>query len=341
MNAKSQGTTIVVATALPVEFEAVRRHLANIATEVGEHGTRYEAGSFKNARIVILETGAGNVEAAIEVETAISRYAARYLFFVGVAGGLKDVKIGDVVAATKIYSYESGKSGDEFLARPKMSESSHYLVQLARSTARSNQWVEKLAEGQSQPAALVGPVVAGEKVINSLEASELQTIRKTYSDALALEMEGYGVLRVGYSREQVRIIVIRGISDLLGGKDAADAKGSQSISSANAAAFAFKMIESLLAERGPIRGETWEALAKLCSSLYPLGPTQGEIWNRAGGELATLDLSQNGKANWHSALWRLRNGGGGMNITLTTLVASMVEDYPNNSELSVLAALVL
>jgi adenosylhomocysteine nucleosidase len=341
MNARSQGTAIVVATALPVEFQAVRQYLTNTAAEVGEHGTRYETGSFKNARIVVLETGAGNVEAAIEVETAISRYGARYLFFVGVAGGLKDVKIADVVAATKIYSYESGKSGEEFLARPKMSESSHYLVQLARSTARSELWVKKVAGEQPQPAALVGPVVAGEKVINSLEASELHTIRKSYSDAVALEMEGYGVLRVGYSREQVRMIVIRGISDLLGGKDVADAKGSQPRSSANAAAFTFEMIESLLSEPRPIRNENWETATKLCASLYPLGPTQGEIWSRAGGDLAALDLGQSGKANWHSALWRLRNGGGGQNITLTTLVASMIEDFPNNFELSELAAEVL
>lgn len=34
-------------------------------------------------------------------------------------------------------------------------------------------------------------MVAGEKVVASLEASELQVIRSRYSDALALEMEGY------------------------------------------------------------------------------------------------------------------------------------------------------
>ena len=311
MKTKSEKALIVVVTALPVEFEAVVRHLSSVTTEVGDHGTRYELGKFRNASVVIVGTGAGNVDAAIEVETAIARYSPRYLFFVGIAGGIKDVKVGDVVAATRIYSYDSGKydsgrAGGAFLPRPKMGESSHFLVQLAHAVIRSGRWQDQIASNSPVPTALVGPIVSGEKVVASIDAPEVQLIRNTYSDALALEMEGFGVLRVGYSREQVRMIVIRGISDLLANKSQADSAGSQPQASANAAAFAFQMVEVLLDDSKPIRNEDWQRLENLLVLQYPVGPTDNQIWSRAGGDLSTLDLGQTGKASWHSAVRSLR-----------------------------------
>ena len=93
MKTRSKEVLIVIVTALPLEFEAVRRHLHNVTNEVGNHGTRYELGEFEDARVAIVETGAGNVDAAVEVETAIAHFDSHYLFFVGVAGGIKDAKM--------------------------------------------------------------------------------------------------------------------------------------------------------------------------------------------------------------------------------------------------------
>jgi adenosylhomocysteine nucleosidase len=332
MKLKSDVGYVMLVTALPVESAAVRRFVDLRQTEVGAAGTRYETGVFHSAGVVLLETGAGNVDAAIEVERAVETYRSKYLFFIGVAGGVKDVKLGDVVAATKIYNYESGKADQEFLPRPKMAESSYYLVQLAKSVARSERWKTATPSGAGA-SAYISPIVAGEKVISSLDAAELAVIRSTYSDAVAVEMEGYGVLRVGYSHEEVRMIVIRGISDLLGGKSKADAGGSQETASAHAAEFAFQMLLDLLDESRPIPQSSWEALESLAIVLYPVGPTHQGIWSRAGGDLSTLELMQSGKSAWHGAIAQLRNGGGGKEITFMSLIAGMLEDFPNNKEL--------
>jgi hypothetical protein len=246
------------------------------------------------------------------------------------------VKIGDVVAATKIYNFESGKADKEFLPRPKMGESSYFLVQLAKSVAHSQQWTRGVVTA-AEANVYISPMVAGEKVISSLDASELAVIRSTYSDAVAVEMEGYGVLRVSYSREEVRMIVIRGISDLLGGKSSADASGSQVTASANAAGFAFQMLLDLLDQLRPIPQASWDALESTAISLYPIGPTDQGVWTRAGGDLSTLELMQSGKSAWHNAMTQLRNGGGGKEASFMSLVAAMLEDFPNNPELQEIA----
>lgn len=336
MRAKSDLGYVTIVTALPVETAAVRSLAEFRSTELGIGGLRYELGVFHNTGVVLLETGAGNINAAIEVERAVEKYAPRYLFFIGVAGGVKDVKIGDVVAATRIYSYESGKADKDFLPRPKMSESSYFLVQLAMSVARSEQWKTGLSTAK-EASAYTGPIVAGEKVISSLEAAELRVIRTAYSDAVAVEMEGYGVLRVGYSREDVRMIVIRGISDLLGGKSQADATGSQVAASTNAAAFSFQMLRDLLDELRPIPEASWNSLKQMAVLLYPIGPTQQEIWSRAGGDLSLLQLMQSAKGVWHNAITQMHNGGGGREVCFMSLIAAMLEDYPNNTELQELA----
>ena len=66
----------VILTALPVEYLAVRAHLADLREEVHPKKTVYERGQFAGNGAVwdvgIVETGEGNPGAALEAERAIS-----------------------------------------------------------------------------------------------------------------------------------------------------------------------------------------------------------------------------------------------------------------------------
>ncbi|WP_187152977.1 phosphorylase family protein [Acaryochloris marina] len=224
----------VILTALPVEFKEVRKFVADPTRIIHPEGNRYEKGTFKaNGRIWtvgIVQTGAGDSRSALQTERAITYFDPDVVFFVGVAGGLKDVDIGDVVASTKIYGYESGKAEEEFKPRPHIGLSGFSLVEEAKAEARSEapNWLARVKQPyNTTPRLRVGPIAVGEKVVASKESNVYKLLRKNYSDALAVEMEGYGFLEAVNARDKpLSAIVIRGISDLIDHKN--DGKGQKS-----------------------------------------------------------------------------------------------------------------
>ena len=240
----------VILTAISDEFRAVRAFLSSVTRVKHPGGTIYQQGFFidngRTWRIAVCEIGAGNAGAALEAERAIAYFSPQVMAFVGVAGGLKDVSIGDVVAATKIYGYEAGKAKEQFQTRPEVFRSSYELEQEARAAANEDTWVNRLKTRPVEiPRAFVAPMAAGEKVVASTYSEAWSLIREHYGDALAVEMEGMGFLKAGHANQAVKAMVVRGISDLVDKKDEADATGSQAIAAERAAAFLFEILAHL------------------------------------------------------------------------------------------------
>lgn len=244
----SKESVAVILTALPLEYKAVRCHLSDTVEIVHPRGTVYEQGFFSSGenhcKVGIVEIGAGNAGAAMEAERAINFFNSSIIMFIGIAGGVKDVSIGDVVAATKIYGYESGKAKTSLLARPDVGNTSYSLEQRARAEAKKKDWIIRLGKTYDGviPRVFVGPIVAGEKVVASSRSEIYKFIRSNYSDAVAVEMEGRGFLEATHANPQVAAIVIRGISDLIDEKSITDALGSQEIAARNASAFGFEIL---------------------------------------------------------------------------------------------------
>jgi len=241
---------VVILTAIPVEYEAVRRHLKKVKEE-RHGGTVYELGSFQGQshryRILLAEVGMGNVRSGLGTERAIAQFNPDIILFIGIAGGIKDVKLGDVVVGDKAYNYESGKATrGRFLTRPELGNSTEVILQRAKAEAKKLDWKRRLKGNSAEKSkVVVKPIASGEKVITSTRSATFRLIKSHYNDAIAVDMESNGFFSALHNYPQIQALIIRGISDRLNKKARADSAGYQEIAANHASAFGLEVLYKL------------------------------------------------------------------------------------------------
>ncbi|WP_026923480.1 5'-methylthioadenosine/S-adenosylhomocysteine nucleosidase family protein [Glycomyces arizonensis] len=273
--------TVVVLTALDLEYKAVRAHLDDIETHRHEAGTRYESGTVRgtSCRITLGLTGVGNQSSAVIAERAIQEFAPLAVLFVGVAGSLwPKPGRGDVVVAERVYAYHGGTSEDDGLkARPRAWEAPHAVSQIAHHLERSGDWRDRLPAESGSPQVRFGAIAAGEVVQNSTISREAKWIRDHYNDAIAIEMEAAGVAHAGHLNSAA-VGIVRGISDMADGtkNDDGDIEW-QPRAAAGAAAFAVCLAEELINER--------EEIAMAANASESPAPAGNTVYNVASGSV--------------------------------------------------------
>ncbi|WP_405090684.1 5'-methylthioadenosine/S-adenosylhomocysteine nucleosidase [Micromonospora sp. NBC_01392] len=245
---------VVILTALDLEYEAVRDQLTGLRVHRHSAGTRFEVGwtAQSDCRVALGLVGKGNHPAAVLAERAMAEFSPAAVLFVGVAGGLwPNIRLGDVVVASKIYAYHGGTSEDDGLkARPKAWEIPHEADQIAHHVDRSAEWRRGLPEGAA-PRVHFGPIAAGEVVQDSGISEQARWIRQHYHDAVAIEMEAAGVAQAGHLNRALPVVVVRGISDHAdGSKAATDGQNWQPKAACHAAVFATALARELIID-GP------------------------------------------------------------------------------------------
>ncbi|MEU1407066.1 5'-methylthioadenosine/S-adenosylhomocysteine nucleosidase [Streptomyces sp. NPDC005728] len=269
--------TVLILTALALEYTAVRPHVEDREERVHPKGTRVEIGRLPGSpwQVAVSELGVGAERAAALATQLIEWLHPQAVFFVGVAGSLKDdIGIGDVVVGTQVYEIHSGKQTDEgFKVRPKALPSSHALEQAARSAARDLESVE----------VHFAPIATGDVVLADSESDIARHIESHYNNAGAIEMEGSGAANAAHFSGQLDALVIRGISDRADeNKRKADAGGSQKRAAAQAASVAVAVLRKHLprdggsdgSEEGPQAGSGGDRVDFRGGTFY--GPVIGK-----------------------------------------------------------------
>lgn len=243
----------VILTALGLEYEAVQVHLTDRELVPHATGTLFEVGALAGTtwRVALAETGPGNRSAAVVTEHARQLFAPEALFFVGVAGAVKDdVELGDVVVATAVHAYHGGKDTDDgFLARPEGWQASWPLLQVAQHALRGPAWraqVDVFQRAQGWPLGVhFKPIGAGDVVLNSPKSALREQLHRHYNDVVAVEMESAGMAHAAHMGA-MRALTVRGISDRADGEKYPEADAEyQPRAAAHAAAAALAILREL------------------------------------------------------------------------------------------------
>ena len=227
----------VILTALPTEYAAVRRHLSDLKETTHPKGTVYETSSNSNKEHNFW-TGIFNGASGLRWQVSIVENRRRK------SEGCRRSRASDCyLLPTKSTGTRAGKVATKFRTRPEVFTSSYLLVQRARVEARNDSWLQRVGSSPGRkPTVFVAPIAAGEKVVASTKTNLFRFIRESYSDALAVEMEGRGFLEAAHANQDVLALLVRGISDLIDNKSEDDLRESQVYASINASAFVFEVL---------------------------------------------------------------------------------------------------
>lgn len=148
----------------------------------------------------------GNLTAAVAATNMLRDYRIDLMVVVGIAGGVRDVRVGDVVVSSEIIYYEPAKITFEG-TDPRyriVGLTPRWLTDMARSLSATG----------DLPRIHIGPIASGEKVLTVREAIEERLGR--WGWPLAVEMEGAGVAEaVAAVGKDVPVVIVRGIADIL------------------------------------------------------------------------------------------------------------------------------
>jgi len=192
-----------VLCAMVEELEPVLEYM-NIKEKTVHANNTYYLAEFAGKDIVLAYSKIGKVNASVTATVMIEKFGVDVLLFSGVAGGVdKDLKIGDLIVATKVcqhdvdltvFGYEPG-----FIPESKVFfECDEYLNSIALKV--SAQFNIKLKKGI---------IASGDQFVHSKEKKE--RIQKIFG-ASAIEMEGGAVGCVCWN-EGVPFFMLRAISD--------------------------------------------------------------------------------------------------------------------------------
>lgn len=238
----------VILASHPDDYQAVRAYLAELAEETHPRGTVYELGRFsangQTWEVAIVEIENSNASAASEAERALNYFKPDVIFLVSAAVGIKDVSLGDIVVANKVYGYESGRAGDEFRPRPDVQKPFYALQARAKAERKKPDWFSKALHGMtsSPPSVFLAPIASGEKELADEQAELLRFLNSQYGDTVAVENVGFGFFAAVEANGKVPALTVHWIFRSLDSGAETIQADAKTIASQNASAFIFEIL---------------------------------------------------------------------------------------------------
>lgn len=200
----------------------------------------------------------GMTAAAVHTTKAILHFNPKLVVMTGIAGGLeKDANIGDILVATDVWNYNSGKYIEvvegESVSAELLPDSKHIALSRAiKDKLVATNFKSKLTSiknsysGNAPTSALnvfYGPMACGSAVVASQEVIDM--VRSQSRKVIGLDMESYGVYLASQEvcNPAINAIVIKSISDFA---DRKKDDASQEYAAYTSTQFAMHLIQNVL-----------------------------------------------------------------------------------------------
>lgn len=206
---------------MPQELQALLQTLDDVRVE-RHAGRDFHLGHLHGHAVVLVLSRIGKVAAAITATMLIERYGVERMVFTGVAGGLGEAQVGDVVVARELLQHDMDASPLFPRHEVPMSGRARFASDAALATALAAATAAVLADphttfgpgaaalGVTAPQPREGLVLSGDRFVSS--AAESLELQQRLPDALAVEMEGAALAQVCHDCD-VPFAVLRTISD--------------------------------------------------------------------------------------------------------------------------------
>ena len=199
---------IAIIVAMQSEFELVSHILEN-AVESEIEGAKCMMGMLYGKEIILLKSGIGKVNAAMQVTSLIAKMQPNYIINSGVAGGIGEgMHQGDIVVGTEACYHDvwcgEGAWGQVQGFPLKFPADAHLLDAMKEVNRQQSTDNSQL---------VFGLICTGDQFISDL--ATLQGIKRNFPDGKAVDMESAAIAQVCYAK-QVPFMSLRIVSDTPG-----------------------------------------------------------------------------------------------------------------------------
>lgn len=195
---------IAIIVAMQSEFNLVSNILEHAEPREIE-GAKALVGELSGKQIILLKSGIGKVNAAMQVTSLIAEMHPDYIINSGVAGGIGEgMHQGDIVVGTEACYHDvwcgEGEWG-QVQGFPLKFPANEHLLEAAKSVEKDNSQL------------VFGLICTGDQFISDL--ATLQGIKRNFPDGKAVDMESAAIAQVCYAK-QVPFMSLRIVSDTPG-----------------------------------------------------------------------------------------------------------------------------
>jgi len=197
---------ILVIGAMEEEIKVFKSMIEDIK-EKTISGVLHYTGSFSGKEVILMLSGVGKINAAINTTVMFENYQVSHVLNIGTAGGISEkLSFGDIVVSEKVVCHDVditgfGRAMGELPDQPIFFESNQDLINKVLTI--KEQLLTKVH---------LGLIATGDQFVHTKE--KMDYILKYFPESMACEMEAYAVANVSY-KYKTPFIVVRSISDLV------------------------------------------------------------------------------------------------------------------------------